>query len=94
VTLRFKNTSGFNLHNWVLVQNNTKDAVATAGVTAGAANNWVPANDNRMIAHTKVLNAGQTGDVVFTVPAAGKYQYVCTFPGHNATMFGEFEATP
>ena len=28
--------------------------------------------------------------VKFTAPSAGTYQFVCTFPGHNFTMFGDF----
>jgi azurin len=93
VKVCLKNVSTVNDHNWVLVKPGTKDAVATAGVTAGAGSDWIPASDN-VLAKTKLIVKGQTGEVGFTVPAAGKYQYVCTFPGHNLTMFGEFEATP
>jgi azurin len=93
VKVCLKNGSTVNDHNWVLVKAGTKDAVATAGVTAGAAMDWVPASDN-VLAKTKLVLKGQTSEVGFTVPAAGKYQYLCTFPGHSGTMFGEFEATP
>lgn len=93
VTLKFSNVSTINQHNWVLVQAGAKDVVATAGVTAGPANGWVPPADARVIAKTGLLDPGANGEVRFTAPAAGNYQYVCTFPGHNFTMFGDFVVT-
>lgn len=93
VTLKFSNVSTINQHNWVLVQAGAKDAVATAGVAAGPANGWVPPGDARVIAKTGLLDPGASGEVRFTAPAAGAYQYVCTFPGHNFTMFGDFVVT-
>ena len=68
--------------------------MAAAGTTAGPANNWIPPDDNRVIAHTRLLDPGETGEVRFAAPPVGTYQFVCTFPGHNFTMFGEFEVTP
>jgi azurin len=93
-TLKFNNVSTINQHNWVLVQAGAKDAVATAGVTAGPTNGWVPPGDARVIASTKLLDPGASTEVRFTAPAAGAYQFVCTFPGHNFTMFGDFVTTP
>jgi len=94
VVLTFSNTSTINQHNWVLVQTGTKDAVATAGAAAGPANDWIPANDERVLFHTRLLDPGQTAEIRFAAPPPGTYQFVCTFPGHNFTMFGEFEVTP
>ena len=34
------------------------------------------------------------GGADFIAPPAGPYQFVCTFPGHNFTMFGDFIVTP
>ena len=93
VILTFANVSSFNQHNWVVVVDGTKDAVAAAGIGAGPDNDYVLPGDARVIAHTKLLAAGETGEVRFTAPAAGTYQFVCTFPGHNFTMFGTFEVT-
>jgi len=93
VVLRFSNTSVVNQHNWVLVPAGTKDDVALAGTGAGPANDWIPVGDDRVLASTKLLAAGITGEVEFTAPPAGNYQFVCTFPGHNFTMFGDFEVT-
>jgi azurin len=94
VVLSFDNVSGINQHNVVIVKAGTKDAVSSRGTAAGPGNDWVQPGDADVIANTKVLNAGATGDVSFDAPAAGTYQFVCTFPGHNFTMFGDFVVTP
>ena len=90
VTITFDNPSSNNQHNLVIVQDGTKDAVATDGTTAGPANDWVAPGDARVVANTALLAPETSGDVTFTAPAPGTYQFVCTFPGHNFTMFGDF----
>ena len=91
VTVTFTNPSTINQQNWVLVQPGTKDAVAAADVEAREANSWVKPDDDRVIAHTKLLSPGESEEIKFTGQIAGIYQFVCTFPGHSATMFGEFK---
>lgn len=91
VTLTFSNGSAVNQHNWVLVQAGAKDEVAAAGTAAGPGAGWIPAGDERIVASTGLLDPGATEQVSFTAPAPGTYQFVCTFPGHNFTMFGDFE---
>jgi azurin len=93
VVVSFKNESASLQHNWVLVENGTKDSVAMDGLLAGAANHYVPADSN-VLASTTLLDAGQTGNISFDALAAGTYQFVCTFPGHNLTMYGEFKVVP
>jgi len=90
VVVTFNNSSSVNSHNWALVEAGTKDAVATDGLAAGPGANWLPVDDSRVLGATIVLGPGESGDVVFTALAAGTYQFVCTFPGHNHTMFGDF----
>jgi len=90
VVVTFNNSSGVNSHNWALVEAGTKDAVSTDGLAAGQGNNWLPVGDSRVLGATIVLGPGESGDASFTAPAAGTYQFVCTFPGHNFTMFGDF----
>ena len=90
VTVTFNNGSAVNQHNWVLVQDGTKDAVATDGTAAGPAAAWIKPGDERVVASSKLLDPGDSEAVTFTAPAAGTYQFVCTFPGHNFTMFGDF----
>jgi len=93
VKLTFINDSTGNQHNWVLVQAGTKDEVATAGIAAGADNDWVPPDDPRVLFNTKLLDPGESAVLEFTLEA-GTYTFVCTFPGHNITMFGDFTVTP
>ena len=94
VALTFSNVSTLFQHNWVLVKAGDKDAVAADGTAAGPANEWIKPDDPRIIAHTTLLDAGVTEEVRFTAPPAGDYQFVCTFPGHNLTMFGDFQVGP
>ena len=58
VVLDFQNVSTVNQHNWVLVKEGTKDAVAGRGTAAGAANDWLQPGDPDVIASTKLLNPG------------------------------------
>ncbi len=94
VEVTFRNVSSFNQHNFVVVEAGTKDAVAADGLVAGPANNYVSSGDERVIANIPVVSPGGTGVLRFSAPAAGTYQFVCTVPGHNITMFGDFVVTP
>ena len=64
--------------------------MATAGATARDTA-FVPAKFKaQIIAASALAGAGETVDVEFTAPAAGKYQFICTFPGHfQAGMVGQ-----
>lgn len=90
VVVTFKNSSAVNTHNWALVEAGSKDAVAADGTAAGPANNWLPVNDPRVLGSTVLIGPGESTQATFTAPPAGTYQFVCTFPGHNFTMFGDF----
>jgi azurin len=81
-------------HNWVLVNTPDLTAVANGGMGAGLANNYIAADDKRVLAHTKVVGGGQSDSVTFStasLKAGGDYSYLCTFPGHNALMRGKFK---
>ena len=92
VVLTFSNVSSINQHNWVLVMAGTKDDAATRG-SLHATTGWIDPDDPDVIAQTKLLDPGTTGEVSFAAPSPGTYQFVCTFPAHNITMFGDFEVT-
>ena len=71
-------------HNWVLLKLATSQVKF---ITAGAQSRDTDFIPNEMkdavIAKTALAGAGETVDVTFKVPAAaGKYPFVCTFPGH------------
>jgi azurin len=80
-------------HDWVLVKTADLNAVANAGMAAGAAKGYVDPADKRVIVHTKVIGGGQSSTVTFPASALKKgesYSYLCTFPGHSALMKGAF----
>ncbi len=93
VTVTFNNNAVTQQHNWALVQPGTKDDVALAGLTE-VDTDWLKPGDPNVIASIRLLDPGESESVTFTAPEAGRYQFVCTFPGHNPTMFGTFEVTP
>ena len=77
-------------HNWVLVKDGATEAVGEAALAAGPSNNYVPMNDTRVIAHTNLASGGQSESINFEAPAAGRYEFICSFPGHYTLMRGEF----
>ncbi|PWG60995.1 azurin [Spiribacter halobius] len=95
VTVTLEHTGQLNAqqmgHNWVLVDGDWQD-VAQAGMSAGPGNDYVPADDERVVAATAVVGGGESDSVTFDVSelGAGEYSFVCTFPGHSAAMNGTF----
>ena len=94
IKLVFENTatSPSMQHN-VVVINSTEDdvfrRVGESGMQAGSANDYVQKDDDAIIAYTPMSKPGETVSVTFTVPdSTGEYGYLCTFPGHWATMQG------
>lgn len=94
VELVFENTasSPSMQHNVVLLNEAPSDAifkeVGQAGVQAGATENYVPDHE-AVLAATPISKPGETVSVTFTTPSEpGEYGYVCTYPGHWATMQG------
>ena len=52
-------------------------------------NSYLPdAIKDKVLWSTKTLGPGESAILEFTAPAAGSYEYVCTFPAHFATMRG------
>jgi azurin len=81
-------------HNWVLAKAGTEAAVAEAGGQAGAGSNYVKPNDPNVIASTPISAPDTSTEVIFTAPDPGSYPFLCTFPGHAATMKGILTVTP
>lgn len=83
-----KNVMG---HNWVLTKTADMQGVANDGMAAGLDKDYVKPDDARVIAHTKVIGAGESASVTFAVSkldAAGDYTFFCSFPGHWGIMKG------
>lgn len=78
-------------HNWVLTTQADMQATATDGMAAGAPNDYIKPNDERVIAHTDLIGGGEETSVTFDVSklkAGEDYAYFCSFPGHWAIMKG------
>lgn len=83
-----KNVMG---HNWVLTTEANMQPVATDGMAAGIDKDYLKAGDERIIAHTKIIGAGEKDSVTFDVSklkADEKYSFFCSFPGHISMMKG------
>ncbi len=78
-------------HNWVLLKQGTslEDFAMTAIQSAGT--DYIPASEEaNIIAHTKMLGGGESDTIEFQAPAAGEYEFLCSFPGHYGMMRGTF----
>ena len=85
-----KNVMG---HNWVLTKTADYMPVAQDGMKAGADNDYLVADDARIIAHTALIGGGESASVTFSLEgleAGGDYTFFCSFPGHWAVMKGKF----
>lgn len=83
-----KNVMG---HNWVLAKEADAQPVATDGMSVSIDKNYLKDGDTRVIAHTKVIGAGEKDSVTFDVSkltAGEQYAFFCTFPGHISMMKG------
>ena len=93
VTLIFKNVGTLPKvamgHNVVILKAGVAYApFATAAISA-AAHDYIPQDQkDKILAMSKLLGPGEVDTITFTAPAAGSYNFVCTFPGHFALMNG------
>jgi azurin len=97
VTLDFKNVgkqpAAAMSHNVVILQQGTDvQAFGEAAIPAAATEHIPPSMKTDVIAHTKLLGPGQSDKITFTLPDAGVYDFICTFPGHFGTMHGKIVA--
>ena len=92
VALTFNNNDKMPMiHNLVLVKPGARFEVVSAAANMGAkglVNEFVPKSD-KVIAFTPLVLHRNTYTLYFRAPAKpGKYEYVCTYPGHGLTMWG------
>ena len=97
ISLIFKNTgtksAASMAHNVVILQSGV-DMADFADVAHNAkAEQYVPSSlDSLVIAHTRLVNAGDSDQVEFMIPKPGVYDFICSFPGHWGTMQGKIVA--
>lgn len=79
-------------HNWVLTTAADMQGVVQDGIAAGLDNDYLKPNDDRVIAHTKLIGGGESDSVTFKVSElkpGGEYMFFCSFPGHSTVMKGK-----
>lgn len=72
-------------HNFVLLKPGTDLADFNTAAFAARETDFIPpAMKAAVIANTGLAGAGETVETTFKAPAAGKYNFLCSFPGHFA----------
>jgi azurin len=80
-------------HDWVLAKDSDVSAIVHAGQAAGLTHDYLPQNDARIIAATRVLGGGESTTVKFSTAGlihGERYSFFCTSPGHATVMRGRF----
>lgn len=78
-------------HNFVLLKQGTViSEFGVASAESGEEKDWIPNDGADVIVHTEMIGGGQSTTITFDAPAAGTYDFVCSFPGHVALMKGKF----
>jgi azurin len=79
-------------HNVVITATGVFQSVANDGLKAGLTGNYVPPNDKRVIASTKIIGGGEKASTSFAgsaLKAGGAYTFFCSAPGHFSLMNGQ-----
>lgn len=83
-------------HDWVLARSADVGAIASAGIAAGFDKGYLPPNDKRVIAATKIVGGGEATTITFSTAnlvTGGDYSFFCSYPGHTSIMRGRFQVT-
>jgi len=86
-------------HNLVLVAIGAREEVGRAAeemaTEPGAWEKGFIPDTGKILQATRLLKPGESELLTFNVPnKPGKYEFVCTFPGHWRTMYGVFNVNP
>lgn len=100
IKLTFANKAAVPLpHNVVIGKAGTKDALFAAASKImtdpnGMAKGYVPdaAACPEILAHTALVQPGQTESITFVCATPGDYPFMCMFPGHSMLMNGSIKA--
>lgn len=84
-------TSPAMVHNVVVLSE--AGAIDRVGQSAARAPDNIP-DDPAIQFYTPLTGPGERTAVVVTMPPAGEYPFICTWPGHYATMQGVLVSTP
>ena len=78
-------------HNWVLAETDQVQGLSTDAMRAGVDQDYVPADDPRVLAATGLIGGGEQTSVEFSVTElrGRDLTYFCSFPGHSMMMRGK-----
>lgn len=93
ITLKHVGKLGKNVmgHNLVVTKEADQKAVLDDGSKAGAAAEYLKANDARVVAYTKLIGGGEQAATQLTLAkldTKANYVFFCSFPGHAFMMKG------
>jgi len=77
-------------HNFVLLKQGTDISAFGNEAVAAKDNDYIPEGTDAVIVNTKVIGGGESTTITFDPPAAGTYDFICSFPGHYGVMQGKF----
>jgi azurin len=80
-------------HDWVLAKESDVSAIVNGGLSAGFSHGYLPENDKRIVAATKVVGGGDSDTIRFntnSLQPGSRYVFFCTSPGHATLMRGSF----
>ncbi|HET7001267.1 MAG TPA: plastocyanin/azurin family copper-binding protein [Puia sp.] len=97
ISLIFKNTGAKSTtsmaHNVVILGSGVDMADFAEIARNAKAEQYVPASlDSLIVAHTRLVDAGDSDEIEFKIVKPGVYDFICSFPGHWGTMQGKIVA--
>ncbi len=79
-------------HNFILLALGTDIEKFAMKAMVSKETDYIPSTEkSAVLAHTKLNGPGESDTIEFTAPK-GEYDYICSFPGHYATMKGKLIA--
>ncbi|WP_251359540.1 azurin [Kangiella sp. TOML190] len=75
-------------HNFVVLAVGTDAAAFGQAAMQAKDSDYIPANSEAVLAHTKVVGGGESDTISFTLEK-GTYDFICSFPGHWGIMKGK-----
>jgi len=76
-------------HNVVILNQGTDTNSFALAASSEKSNDYIPTTkQNEIIAHTKLLGSKESDQIKFKIDQPGTYDFICSFPGHAATMKG------
>lgn len=77
-------------HNFVLIHPSISISNYAKQALKEARNDYVVNNPDFTLVHTRMIGGGEYDEITFNAPPVGKYDFICSFPGHSSNMRGKF----